>query len=306
MNAPQVPTPLTELHHPLFDQYQVKVWIKRDDLNHPAIQGNKWHKLKLNIQAAQQQHKSTLLSFGGAYSNHIAATAAAAKAHGLHSIGFIRGEELENRPDKWSHTLQTAVQNGMQLQFLSRQSYKLKNTPEFLAALKEQYPDAYILPEGGSNSLAVQGFATLMQELEQQLPDWTQLYTAVGTGGTLAGLIKYAKLKPQRCIYGVATLKQADYLLPQISDWIGAGAHNKWQLLTKYHDGGYAKLSPQLQAFKQEFEQQFHIPLDPVYSVKMVNACFQQLQQGLIPPGSHIVLLHTGGLQGNAHTQTNP
>lgn len=267
-----IKTPLTPLDSRLFDKYQVKVWIKRDDLNHPTVQGNKWHKLKYNLQQARKMNKTTLLTFGGAYSNHIVATAAAANHMGFKSIGFIRGDELANHPEKWSHTLKTAAANGMQLQFINRQDYRQKSDENTLKNLQLQFPQAYILPEGGTNDLAVLGFDDLMTETTQQCPDWTHLFTATGTGGTLAGLVHASqnltpkitpKITPQsntksenktktlsRHILGVAVLKNADYLIPQIQNLIYSASQKKyhndvnpnqtlpvnWRLLTQYHD----------------------------------------------------------------------
>lgn len=299
----EIPTPLMAISDPLFDDYQVKVWVKRDDLNHPHIQGNKWHKLKFNLEAAKQQDKNCLITFGGAYSNHIAATAYAAKEAGLRSIGLIRGEELATSPHNWSHTLKQAAENGMALEFLSRRSYQLKDDPDFILDLQQRYPDAYILPEGGSNELAVQGFQSVMAEIELQCPHWNTLFTPVGTGGTLAGLVRYATPRANRQINGVAVLKQADYLLPSIRKWIGPDRFVDWQLLTDYHAGGYGKFPSELQQLKQQFETQFSIPLDPVYSAKMMAAFYDQLQQGKIAPHSKVILLHTGGLQGNSPQQ---
>ena len=293
------PTPLTPISIPLFEQYGVKVCVKRDDFNHPTIQGNKWHKLKMNLQQAHRTGADTLITFGGAYSNHIAATACAAKQHGFKCIGFIRGDELANQPDRWSPTLIQAAQNGMQLRFLSRMAYREKDSQAFSKKIATEFSQAYLLPEGGSNLLAVDGFASLMSDLEHQQPDWTHIYTAVGTGGTLAGLVKYAKVKPGRSIQGVAVLKQADYLIPQIQKWIGNQPQVDWTLLQNYHGGGYGKTSSELKAFKDTFEANLNIPLDPVYTAKMVNAFYQELQLGRIKTGSKVILLHTGGLQGN-------
>jgi len=295
----EIPTPLIGISIPLFDRHNVTVSIKRDDLNHPNIQGNKWHKLKLNLARAKKDGKDTLITFGGAYSNHIAATAFAAREQGFKCIAFIRGDELANQPSQWSPTLKNAAENGMQLHFLSRQAYREKDSKSFTKHLNTQFHNAYLLPEGGSNPLAVAGFESLMHDIETQQPEWTHLYTAVGTGGTLAGLVKYAKIKPERSIQGVAVLKQADYLIPQIKEWIGDVPHNNWSLLQTYHGGGYGKLSNELMQFKQAFETNFKIPLDPVYTVKMINAFYQELQLGHIKKGSHVILLHTGGLQGN-------
>lgn len=299
-------TPLTQLTSPIFAKYGVEVWVKRDDLNHPLIQGNKWHKLRLNIEAAQQQGKSQLLTFGGAFSNHIAATAVAAHAIEMESIGIIRGEELKEMPNRWSETLKHAHRMGMQFEFISRARYRQKNNLKYLQRLSEQYPNAYILPEGGSNSLAVAGFEQPVAQLMAQIPEWSHLFCAVGTGGTLAGLIKHTEQTIRqhaphktRFIYGIPVLKQGDSLRPIIQQWIGETGHVQWQLLTDYHFGGYAKTTPDLLAFKSEFEQQFAIPLDPVYTVKMVAAFYDQLQKGQIKAGSKVVLWHTGGLQGN-------
>ena len=300
----QTITPLTQLISPLFEANKITVYMKREELNHPHIQGNKWHKLKFNIQEALIQHKTTLLTFGGAYSNHIAATAVAAQEAGLTSIGVIRGEELAEQPEKWSHTLKEAAKNGMEFLFISRSEYRNKSTNNALKQLQTRFPDAYIIPEGGSNTLAVKGFQPLMQQIEKQCPDWTHLFSAVGTGATLAGLIKYASVKNNRLnhtriILGVPVLKQGDYLRPQINEWIAETPVNSWQLLIDYHCGGYAKTPDYLLQKKHQFEQEFGIPLDPIYTAKMVYAFYDQLKQNKIKPGSNVILLHTGGLQGN-------
>jgi 1-aminocyclopropane-1-carboxylate deaminase len=280
--------------------------MKRDDLNHPTIQGNKWHKLKHNLEAAKGAEKSTLLTFGGAYSNHIAATAAAGQTFGFQTIGYIRGDELADRPERWSQTLHTAQQNGMQLHFLSRSDYRLKTQSDFLEVLSAEHPAAYILPEGGTNQTAVQGFQTLSQTIEFQCPNWSHLFTAVGTGGTLAGLVKFATPNPQRHILGVASLKQADYLIPDIESLSGVSynvAHSpNWRLLTEYCGQGYGQTAPDIEAAQHWFESQFHIPLDSVYTNKMVYGFLQELQSGRLPSGSKVVLYHSGGLQGNPKT----
>jgi len=297
-------TPLIKLIDPLFEKHKIRVYMKREELNHPLIQGNKWHKLTLNLQAAMEQHKTTLLTFGGAYSNHIAATAVAAQEFGFKSIGIIRGQELEENPEKWSHTLKQAAQYGMIFQFITRTAYRQKSTPSVLKKLQNDHPEAYIIPEGGSNTLAVKGFEPLMQQIETQCPNWTHLLSAVGTGATLAGLIQYtphSKEETQsnpRTILGIPVLKQGDYLKPQIQAWLKGAPHPFWELLTDYHCGGYAKTSEPLLQQMRAFEQAFNIPLDPVYTAKMVYAFYDQLKQGTFKPGSNVILLHTGGLQG--------
>lgn len=291
-------TPLTPLVSPLFQAFGVTVYMKREELNHPEIQGNKWHKLRLNLQMAHKQNKKTLLTFGGAYSNHIAATAVAAQEAGLNSIGIIRGQELAHHRDRWSHTLKYAAQRGMAFQFITRAQYREKSLPHQLNTLQKKYPDAYILPEGGSNALAVKGFEPLMHQIDTQCPDWTHLFTSVGTGATFAGLINYAQHIPNRTLLGVAALKQGEHLLPSIQNWITQKKVNQWQLLTQYHYGGYAKRTKLLQTLMQQFERTFQIPLDPIYTAKMVAAFYDLLQKNALPPGSKIILLHTGGLQG--------
>ncbi|MDX1353465.1 MAG: pyridoxal-phosphate dependent enzyme [Thiomicrorhabdus sp.] len=312
-------TPLTRLYSSLFIQHDVQVWVKRDDQNHPLIQGNKWHKLKNNLMAAQAQGKTSLVTFGGAYSNHIAATAAAAQLYGLQAMGIIRGDELEFQPEKWSHTLKTAQQHGMQLQFASRQTYRQKNHPSYLQTLQNQYPHAYILPEGGSNELAIMGFKELMQDINRQYPEWTHLFCPVGTGGTFTGLTLFSQegINPKhnslKKVVGVAVLKQGHYLLEQIENWLSQMQNQaqapqikkeltQWKLLTEYHDGGYGKKSQTGIDFQNEFEKEFAILLDPIYTSKAFYAFYDQLKQGLIPKGSKIILMHTGGLQGRKQT----
>lgn len=293
-------TPLQLLNHILFEQAKIQVWVKRDDLTDSAIQGNKWRKLAPNIAAMQQTDKSQLLTFGGAYSNHIAATAAAGKRFGFKAVGIIRGEELAEQPDRWSHTLRRAAENGMQLQFISRKAYRQRHDPTFLHTLQQQYPRAYILPEGGSNNLAVQGMAEVIKQLNQQCPNWTHLYTAVGTGASFSGLVKATESTAQtpKQVHGVAVLNQADHLLPQIQNWIDTTQTVHWQLHTQSACGGYGKTTPTLLETLTWFEQAFDIPLEQVYTAKMVHHFLKAVKSGQIPKGSQVVLYHSGGLQG--------
>ncbi|PLA73604.1 cysteine desulfhydrase [Hydrogenovibrio sp. SC-1] len=305
MLTSSIVTPLQPLKHPLFESHQLQVWMKRDDLNHPAIQGNKWHKLRLNLDQARKQGTLRLITFGGAYSNHIAATAAAAKTFGFETVGMIRGDELANCPQKWSPTLLTAQANGMQLHFMSRQAYRQKEDPAFLRQLQEDFPNSFILPEGGTNELAIQGFEAVIDQLDQQCPTWSHLYTAVGTGGTLAGLVKMSQRNPVsvRALFGIATLNQADYLRESIShlaDNRANTAHHSvtWQLLTQYSSGGYAKTTEACLADQRWFETNFGILLDPIYTSKMVHGFLEEMRLQRIPPNSKVILYHSGGLQG--------
>lgn len=314
------PTPLQKLHSPIFEQYGVEVWIKRDDLNHAIIQGNKWHKLHPNLQRAKQLGKTQLLSFGGAYSNHIDALSGAAILEGFEAIGIIRGEELAQHPHKWSPTLQRARQRGMRLHFVSRAEYRQRHDPNWIAQWQQTYPNAYILEEGGSNELAVSGFAPLVKDIEQQMQqqsaqNWTHLLCAVGTGASFSGLARYAH--EQQNVLGIAVLKDSNYLRPKIEQWInGENTTSKieatleatrgranWQFLTQFHGGGYGKSNEDLMFKIKEFENEFNVLLDPVYTGKVIVAFYQLLQDGFFAPNSRIVLYHSGGLQGRATAQ---
>ncbi len=288
-------TPLQPLTKAIFQHKNIQVWLKRDDLNHPLIQGNKLHKLKYNLQKAKQLNCDTLISFGGAYSNHIAALSIAGKEQGFRTLAYIRGDELKNTPEKWSHTLKEAHKYGMEFVFLTRQDYRKKNSDSFLKNLSQQQPNAYIIPEGGTNSLAVKGFKETINHLDIQCPEWTHLFTAVGTGGTLSGLSKYANEKQK--IQGVATLKNAGYLEEDIGKLT---PKKNWQLLTEYHGGGYAKNNPQILDIQTWFEQNFNVLLDPIYTNKMVFGFMEELRKDNIAENAKVILYHSGGLQGRA------
>lgn len=308
-------TPLQPIEHPLFNEHKIRVFVKREELNHEQIQGNKLYKLELNLKQFRNSDKKFLLTFGGAYSNHIAATAAAAHQLRIPAIGIIRGDELAANSAKWSHTLVEAQRNGMHLVFIRRTDYRLKNHDNFLSLLQQNYAEqlvdffdpqfdpqnAYILPEGGSNQLAVQGFQSLADELEQQNPQWTHLYCAVGTGATLAGLSAYSRYDSQRILNGVAAINDSDYLLSQITRWIATAnpqQSNRWQLRQNCHAGGYAKRDHELDQFIREIWPQFRIPIEPVYTAKAFLCFWKDLINHKITKDSKVILLHTGGLQG--------
>jgi len=288
------PAFLQKIEDPLFDHKKVEVYLKREDLLHPTISGNKWRKLKYNLIAAKEQGKNTLLTFGGAYSNHIAAVAAAGKEYGLKSIGFIRGEEQFSL----NPTLAFAANCGMQLSYLDRETYRQKDNPEFLAALQQQYPEAYILPEGGTNLLAVKGCTEIINEID--IP-FDYICCAAGTGGTLVGII--AGLAGEKKIIGFPALKGGDFLYQEIKQLINAYAgreYANWELQTTYHFGGYAKVKPELLQFIKDFKAQQGILLEPIYTGKMLFGIYDLIRQDYFKPGSRIVAIHTGGLQGLA------
>ena len=266
----------------------VQLTIKRLDLIHPQISGNKFFKLKYNLLAAQQQGFSQVLTFGGAFSNHIAATAFAAQHFGFQSIGMIRGEELASQP--FNPTLQTAQDLGMQLHFLSRFEYRLRHQAEYLQQLQQQYPQAFIIPEGGSNALAIQGTQEILSP--DDLENYDVICCAVGTGGTLAGIIESSS--EQQHVLGFSALK-GDFLKHDIQQWTDK---SNWSLTDAYCCGGYAKITPKLLQFMQQFEQQHHIPLEQVYTAKMMMGILDLIQYHHFPAHTRILAIHTGGLQG--------
>ena len=290
------PTPLQELRdHPLLKDAGVHITIKREDLNHPTVSGNKWWKLKLNLEHAAKTHKSTLLTFGGAYSNHIYATAAATFATGLKSIGIIRGDEI--RP--LNPTLKFAEQRGMQLYFISRTDYRNKTSSDSIDELKKQFGDFHLIPEGGSNLLAVKGCAIFARRELAPL-EFDHVYLPVGTGGTVAGII--CGLRGKKQITGVSVLKDGSFLegdIKALVHQLSGESFSNWSLLTGYHHGGYAKTTPALMSFIRQMKTEYDLPLDYVYTGKLLWALFKEIEAGAFQPGTRILMIHTGGLQGN-------
>ncbi|MGJ8691099.1 MAG: 1-aminocyclopropane-1-carboxylate deaminase/D-cysteine desulfhydrase [Thalassotalea sp.] len=286
-------SPIEKIIHPLFSQHQVSVYVKRDEIIHPIISGNKWRKLASNIEYAKQLGFKGILSFGGAYSNHLHALAYAGQLHQLSTIAIVRGEPAyQSNP-----TLSQAITWGMELKFVDRKTYRLRDDPAYLTELQQRYPDYYIVPEGGSNQHALPGVGAVITELNQQL-EFDSLLVPVGSGGTMAGLI--AADNNQHQLLGVAVLKQADYLKQQITELLPkpAKTFNNWQLVTDFHGGGYGKFSQQAVNELIAFNQQTGLIFEPVYSGKMLLAALALIRQGYFKSGSTIVLLHTGGLQG--------
>lgn len=263
--------------------------LLREDALHPEISGNKFRKLKYNIEAFQQGSFDALLTFGGAYSNHIAATAAAGNAFDMPTIGIIRGEELADKIDG-NPTLTFAQSCGMQLEFITRNKYQQKNTDAYLAALQQQFGNIYILPEGGTNALAVKGCEEILNE---QTENYDYICVAVGTAGTISGILKAAK--PHQNILGFPALKTADFLEIEIKNWT---KNTNFELINDYHFGGYAKVSDNLIQFINNFKELYHVPLDPIYTGKMMFGIFDLMEKKHFPNHSRILAIHTGGLQG--------
>lgn len=266
----------------------IQLTIKRLDLIHPRISGNKFFKLKYNFFAAQQQGFRQILTFGGAYSNHIAATAYAAQLVGFQSIGIIRGEELSTQD--LNPTLQTAQDFGMQLHFVSRAEYRLRHELEYLQQLQRQYPQAFIIPEGGTNALAIQGTQEILTSEDRE--NYDVICCAVGTGGTIAGIIESSSEQQQ--VLGFSALK-GDFLQRDIQQWTNK---QNWALTDAYCCGGYAKTSQELLQFMQQFEQHYAIPLEQVYTAKMMMGLFDLIQKNHFSENTRILAIHTGGLQG--------
>ncbi|WP_299460173.1 1-aminocyclopropane-1-carboxylate deaminase/D-cysteine desulfhydrase [uncultured Microscilla sp.] len=287
---------LQPIQDTLFDTHQVEVYVYRLDLIHPQVSGNKGYKLKYNLLTAKQQQKNTLLTFGGAYSNHIYATAAAGKKAGLKTIGVIRGEEhLPLNP-----TLQFATEAGMHLHYMDRSTYRNKKSEEVIAQLRQEFGDFYLVPEGGSNALAVKGCTEILPEIKL---DFDVVATACGTGGTLAGLV--AHLDASKQVLGFPALKGGEFLYQDIAQLLDAyytqedlpDTRQSYTLMTDYHFGGYAKKKPTLERFIAEFQQKHHIPIEWIYTGKMFYGLYDLIEKRYFAPGTTIVALHTGGLR---------
>lgn len=283
------PTPIIELKSAVLAESGVRILIKREDLNHVYASGNKWWKLKYNLEEATRIGHDTILTFGGAYSNHIYATAAA-KEIGLKSIGVIRGEEV----NALNHTLAFAQSCGMKLHFISREEYRNKTTDDFIQQLQNKFGDFYLIPEGGTNELAVKGVAEFGAALINEV-DFDYLCLPVGTGGTMAGIVK--ALAGRKKIVGFSVLKGGGFLNHEVKKWVGSSFDN-WSIVEDYHFGGYAKTTDELIKFISEFEKQHQLPLDQVYTAKMMFGILDLIQKGYFKRGSTILALHTGGLQG--------
>ena len=268
----------------------ITVQIKREDLLHPFISGNKFRKLKYNILQAKTENQDTLLTFGGAFSNHIAAAAYAGKEYGFKTIGIIRGDELREKILE-NPTLQFAQDCGMQFKFVSREAYRHKTESDFLENLKQEFGDFYLVPEGGTNEFAVKGCQEILTEADKE---FDYVCCAVGTGGTISGLINSSL--PHQKVLGFPALK-GEFLNEDIRKF---ARNPNWELITDYHFGGYGKVNPELIDFINHFFEENNIPLDPIYTGKMVFGVMDLIQKNYFKENSKILLIHTGGLQGIA------
>lgn len=292
MFIPSNPAPCEEIHDSLLKEKKIRLWIKREDQLHPRISGNKWRKLKYNFLQAERTGNDTILTFGGAFSNHIYATAAAAIELGFKSIGIIRGEEhVPLNP-----TLKFAVQQGMRLIYMDRDTYRRKSGDEVLLQLRKKFGRFYLVPEGGTNALAIKGCNEITGEIIQ---DYDYICCSVGTGATVAGILSSIE-DPTKCVMGFAALK-GDFLESEIRRLLSKYRlhhSDNWKIINEYHFNGYAKISPELIYFIKDFEEKHKVLLDPVYTGKMIFGLMDLISKNYFPRGSKITALHTGGLQG--------
>ena len=293
---PVLQTLLQFLDEPIAAARGVRLLLWRDDLAHPDLPGNKARKLKYNLAAARQQGHRTLLTFGGAYSNHIAAVATAGRLFGFQTIGLIRGDE-PTPGTALNPTLARAAADGMALHYLDRTAYRRRAEPEFVAGLLARFGPAYVLPEGGTNALALPGCAELVAEIRQQ-GTFDALAVAVGTGGTLAGLL--TGLAGSEKAIGVTALKNGSFLRAEVDALTRAATgqiYTNYLVQNDYHFGGYAKYSAPLLDFIAQFRQQHGVLLDPIYTGKLLFGVFDLIGRGYFAPGSSVVAIHTGGQQ---------
>lgn len=275
------------------EKFGIELYLKREDLIHPLVSGNKFRKLKYNLQQAKEQNKKTILTFGGAFSNHILATSAAAKLNNLNSIGIIRGEELggENLEKTLSQneTLRNAKAMGMQLHFIDRESYRDKENTLFIGRLKNKFGDFYLVPEGGTNNLAIKGCEEILTKEEE---NFDVICCPVGTGGTIAGIINSSS--DHQKILGFSALK-GDFLKEEVASHV---KKNNWEIIIDYHFGGYAKVDKGLIDFINNFKSEYNVLLDPIYTGKMMYGILDMIEKGEFSKNTRILAVHTGGLQG--------
>ncbi len=285
-------TPIHKIDDPIIKDSGIKLFIKREDLNHPELSGNKWHKLKYNLIAAKEMGYETLLTFGGAYSNHIYATAAAGKLFGFNTIGIIRGEEHQ----PLNPTLSFASSKGMKIHYVNRKTYREKKSSKFINHLRQKFGRFYLIPEGGTNKLASKGASEIISNVDI---DFDYVCCACGTGGTLAGLV--TGLKGKKKAIGFSILKGGSFLLKDVGKLIYECAgkkYNNWDINLDFHLGGYAKINSELVEFIKRFQIISSIPIEPIYTGKLLLGIYSLILDNYFSNGVSILVIHTGGLQG--------
>lgn len=284
---------IQEIHFSEIQHKNVSLFIKREDELHPFISGNKFRKLKYNIIEAQRLGKTKIVTFGGAYSNHIAAAAAAGFEFNLETIGVIRGDELALQLEEviaTNPTLNFASKHNMKFHFVTRAAYREKTSSKFVEELKAQFGDFYLVPEGGTNEFAIKGCEEILNDEDVE---FDVICSAMGTGGTISGIINSTKAHQK--VIGFPALK-GDFLKLEVEKYVGS--KNNWTINTDYHFGGYAKISTELITFINKFKKETSIPLDPVYTGKMLFGLVDLIKKGYFVEGTKILAIHTGGLQG--------
>ncbi|MFM7838468.1 MAG: 1-aminocyclopropane-1-carboxylate deaminase/D-cysteine desulfhydrase [Chitinophagaceae bacterium] len=280
--------PLQRLHNPLWEDQQIGLTVFRADLIHPLISGNKWYKLQYYIKDCLATGKSGLITMGGAYSNHLLATAATAHHYQLRSMAFVRGEESSTD----SPTLADCRRLGMQLRFIDRPSYRQEGYLLKLAA--EWAPDHTWIPEGGNSDTGIAGAQDMLKDID--LPAYSHVCCAIGSGTTFTGLSR--AIEAHQEIIGVSALK-----IPEPSAWLNhlleLPSRGSQNILTHFHQGGFARYDQELLSFMNDFYHRYQIATDFVYTAKLFRAVFQQLKEGAIPRNSELLCIHSGGLQGN-------
>jgi 1-aminocyclopropane-1-carboxylate deaminase len=302
MSSTFFPPLIQQINSDIGNNTGVELYVLRLDIMHPQINGNKWFKLKYNLVEAKERNLSTILTFGGAYSNHIYATAAAGNLFGFRTIGLIRGEE--NIP--LNPTLEFAVAQGMELVYIDRQTYKKRHTEELQNQLKQRFGEVFIIPEGGGNLNGMRGCIEILQTVK----GFNTICLACGTGTTLAGMT--LSLSPEQKVIGFPVLKAGDFLKEDINNlltsYLNSGlpapvnSPTSWQLVSDYHFGGYAQVNNKLKLFCQDFQAQHDIPLDYIYTGKMFYGVMDLIAKGFFKSES-LLLIHTGGLQGNQNNK---
>ncbi|MEU9979891.1 pyridoxal-phosphate dependent enzyme [Streptomyces sp. NPDC050856] len=284
---PLLPSPLLPVADERFARHGVRLLLKRDDLIHPDLPGNKWRKLAPNLAAAAGR---PVLTFGGAYSNHLRATAAAGRLLGFTTTGVVRGQELADRP--LNPSLARCAADGMRLLFVDRATYRAKSDPDVLAAILRDAPDgSFVVPEGGSNELAVRGCAGLGRELRGAAD---VAAVACGTGGTLAGLA--AGLAAGQRALGVPVLR-GGFLggeIRALQEAAFGGPAGDWSLDERFHFGGYARTSAALDAFADDFEARHGLAIERIYVAKLLYGLFRLTEEGAFPPGTTVAAVVTG------------
>lgn len=281
----QIYSPVEQIQHPLFTKKEVQVFVKRDDMIHPYISGNKWRKLKYILRDAEKLNKKHLVTFGGAFSNHLLASACAAAKFEFKSTGIVRGEPVQNEILLFCRLF------GMNLQFTDRESYRNK-AGLFDKNFKDD-PDAYFINEGGSGELAARGCAELLDELPRE---YDHIFCAAGTGTTAAGILSgILRHSLTSKMHVIPVLKGAEFLQAEIEKLSGSCSY---EFHSGYHFGGYAKTSPELMTFIQDFCSSTGILIDPVYTGKMFFSIFDLVSKDHFKPGDTILAIHTGGLAG--------